>query len=550
MSQNDSKKRTALGTILYESKIIKNKDIERALTEQRECGCLFGEALLKLGLVTQEDVGWGLANQMNLPFIRLTSAQVDPAAVATVPEALARKHNALPFLLLEDELTLIVADPTDRLVVEEIGETTGRRINIGIGLEDEIKRLLDQVYGTAGVHNGFDVSSELWSPEELDELLRDGSGRAFLASLLVKAEQANATSVHLVPELQGTRVRFRINGQVQDVAKLSVAWATVSIARMRSLAGLHNGDRFAEGRLELDSVDINLHFHLNLLSTPHGMAATLINLSPGRFPKQISEFDLPRAEARQLKVLSQSRRGLLLVTGPDTLDKYRLLNLLARTRVRDNEMALAVGRFPLTPPEQFLLIGPEQDEERSIESTLRAVLDQGPDLLLIDNLSDQDSLQICLHAALSGRTLLSSLCFPDAASCLEYLSEVAESNVLLGTALTGIVSIANVGTADPEHDKPVSEAAAKRLLGLDSLPKGAKVLKRSRARPSSASGRIVLEVLQIDKPLADALKVGISGRELTTMLEQLKHEGLRDKVRALVLAGEAPIDEFEVLSVI
>ena len=549
MSSNQPPARTALGTILYQSKIIKKQDIDRALKEQKRSGCLFGEALVKLDLVTEEDVSWGLASQLNLPFIHLGNSRIDPAAVALVPEALARQHTALPFLLLDDELTVVVADPTNDKVRSEMEAISGRKINVGIGLKDEIEDTLDRVYGKDGLLPSYEVTSDAWSQEELTEMLSDSTGMAFLASLLALADKQGATSVHFVPDPLGTRLRFRVAGRLNNVAKLSPAWSTLLISRLRIMAGLKGEGMFFEGTVRLDSADRNYKFHLNLLSTPVGTAATMINLSPGRFPREISELDLNKRDSKRLKNLVAKRRGLLLVTGPDTLDKYRLLNLLAGSRRRPNELNLALGRFPITPPDEFLTIPPMEAGESSVLAAIEAVVAQDPDLLLIDNLADPDALQVCLHAALSNKALISTLSFPDAASCLEYLIEVVDSRVLLATALTGIVAVANLGLADPDTCKPVSASTARRVLGINDNNENLNVLRRkASSTPSSAQGMLVLEVFSMDPVISGALKNGICGEELMDLLRESGHQRLRDRVKQLVLDGEVPLDEFEVLA--
>ena len=114
-----------LGAILYTSQIITEKDIETALEEQKRTGLRFGETLVSLGIVMQEDIDWALSNQLDIPYVRIRKETVDPAAVQLVPAHIARKFNLLPLIRTGDELRIAIADPLDKEAVTEVERVTG-----------------------------------------------------------------------------------------------------------------------------------------------------------------------------------------------------------------------------------------------------------------------------------------------------------------------------------------------------------------------------------------------------------------------------------------
>lgn len=143
----DELKGKTLGAILLESQILTPEQIEVALAEQRRTGKRLGEVLLDLGFVTAEDVRWGLSRQQSYSFVRVRPEAVDPEAVRAVPADLARRHMLVPFLLVGNELTVVMDDPTNRAAIEEIARITGRSVVVSIGLPDEIRAALDACYG-------------------------------------------------------------------------------------------------------------------------------------------------------------------------------------------------------------------------------------------------------------------------------------------------------------------------------------------------------------------------------------------------------------------
>ena len=118
-------KKKALGDILSESRIISADDVAAALNEQQQSGARFGEALIKLGIVTQEDIDWALSNQLDIPYIRLKKDMIDPEAVALIPASMARSCNAIPLIKAGGELNIAIADPLNRVAIEALERQSG-----------------------------------------------------------------------------------------------------------------------------------------------------------------------------------------------------------------------------------------------------------------------------------------------------------------------------------------------------------------------------------------------------------------------------------------
>jgi MshEN domain len=138
-----------LGGILLDAGIIQEDHIEKALVEQKESGLRFGEALLKLGAIKAENIVWALSQQLNIPLIHVSASSVDMNAIALVPIEIAKKHTLIPYLLMEDELTIIIDDPFKEGAVEEVQAVSRRKVNLAVGMADEILAILDEVYEMA-----------------------------------------------------------------------------------------------------------------------------------------------------------------------------------------------------------------------------------------------------------------------------------------------------------------------------------------------------------------------------------------------------------------
>jgi len=134
----------SLGDILFTSQIITESDIQAALEEQQRTGQRFGEVLVNLGIVTQEDIDWALSNQLDIPYIRLKKEMIDPEAIGLIPAGLARTYNFIPLIRASGELSIAIADPLNRPAIEAIERQTGLSVNISVALIREIREMIDQ----------------------------------------------------------------------------------------------------------------------------------------------------------------------------------------------------------------------------------------------------------------------------------------------------------------------------------------------------------------------------------------------------------------------
>jgi len=172
-----------LGAILYNSRIISETDITAALEEQQRSSCRFGEALVTLGIVTQEDIDWALSNQLDIPYIRLKQEMIAPEALSLLPGRLCRIHQLIPLICAGDELSIAIADPLNKEAVTAAAEASGCRINLSVALVREINAMLDLCYGLPK-EDLLGFSSELLTPEQLASINADSSGQQLINSLL------------------------------------------------------------------------------------------------------------------------------------------------------------------------------------------------------------------------------------------------------------------------------------------------------------------------------------------------------------------------------
>ncbi len=533
-----------LGSILFDSRMIGQAEIERALDEQKRSGMRFGEALVKLGLVSREDVGWGLSHQLNIPFVRIQNELIDPEAVRITPEEMARRHQALPYLLIGDELTIVVEDPTDRRAVAEIAAIAGKRVIIGVGLAEEISAALDLVYGPAAASpRTDDLRSPLFEPARVAAMTADATGAQFVDALLAAALERRAASVHFAPQRGEVQVSFRVGGEMTPAATLGRAWMHVVNRRLKSL--LRQSDRRAgalEGSLPFAHAGRDVLFHASFIDTVNGEAIVLANVDAPEIGETFASLALDDDAARTLALLLAGRRGLLALTGPEHPAKYKFLRLLAESPPVQNRKRVAVGRWPYAAGADLIQLRRAAGRAAPLDA-LDAAVALDPDVLAIDDLMDRPLLDAALKEAAGARLVLGVLRLPTLAAGLEYLLENAESRVLLCAALRSVLSFHLARALTQENSVPDDRRdLAVRALRLTAAEARAATLRRAAGPPGPADRwRALVGLLPLDGALAALAK---SGAPRAQVVEAAQAAGSAAAARAMTLRGEIGLDDY------
>jgi type II secretory ATPase GspE/PulE/Tfp pilus assembly ATPase PilB-like protein len=543
---NDWKGRT-LGSILFDSRLIGEADIERALEEQKRSGVRFGDALVKLGLVSREDVNWGLAHQFNIPFVRIQNELIDMEAVRITPEETARRRMLLPYLLIGDELTVVVEDPTDRRAIAELEAITGKRVIVGVGLPEQIEAALDVVYGPAGVENrGADLQSDIFSAAESAAMVADATGELFVDGLLAAAVDRRAASVHFDAQSDRVAVRFRVGGEMAVAAVLSRAWMHAVNRRLKSM--LRHTDKRAgalEGLLPFNRGDRELFFQASFVDTLNGESIVLANLDAPEVPDALEAFGLDDATAAALAEMLGGRRGLVAVTGPESAAKQKFLKLLADAPALRNRKRVAVGRLPQLADADLIQLSPRAGRFAPLDA-LAAAAALDPDVLVIEDLMDAGVLAAALKEGAGSRLALGMLRLPTLSSGLEYLLERTESRVLLCEALRGLLSFHLARVLHSKNSAPDDrwDYAARVLRIRPAEAKGAS-LRRATGRAAAGDRWLPLVgLLPLDTALAALIKSGATAAQIVDARRSAAQSAFTTRLRDLAMRGEIGLDDY------
>lgn len=546
--------KSKLGSILVQSSMISPEDVQRALEEQRRSNVRFGEALINLGIVEEEDVGWGLANQLNVPFIRLTSDTFDPDAVRRVPEPLARRHNLVPFLKIDDELTVVIEDPLNKKAIAEVEAVSECKVNVCIGLPEEITEKINQVYGTiAGPQDDIsELDSDIFTPEDLEKIAADFSGDTFLRTLLNHTVSACATSVHFEPKNGKVNLRFRTEQGINQMGTISQGWFLVLVNRLKSLLDLsETQNNFIEGFLSHNIDDRRYMFYTSIVSSQSGNSVTLINLTPKDFPDDFDDLPITEDERESILRIIGGRHGLSMIVGPGKLEKLSFIDLILKKKHADVKKAFVIGSMPWFVDSGYIRLKVHVEDSQNILDGLKVAITQDPDILYVEDVWDRKVLQFALQAAISNTYVISTLHFPDTLLALEYANENIENKTLLSQSLRGLIGVHVFRLLCPECKQLDTDYAVQsRTLKMPrSEVEKNKIYRASSCDHCNGHGysgsKILIECLEIDQEMREFLKAGHKFSVVKDKIIKKGHRTIEQQATQLVLTGSIGIDDFK-----
>jgi type IV pilus assembly protein PilB len=443
-----------LGDTLLATGIITTAQLDQALAEQRVTGALLGETLLALKFITEEVLARALAHEAGVAFVDVAGKRPDPSAVALVPEPFARKHLLAPVELRGSVLHVVQANPFDVLALDDLRQLTARPLATTCATADEVRTLLDRAYRGHEDRTHADRRDE---PQPTADTEVRGAETPLLDRLVADAVTNDATDLHLEPEADRVRVRYRIDGGLVPGESLSTADYASLLTHVKALGGFDGESRAPQdGRTSQVVEGRRIDLLMSTLPTTDGETVAIRLLEKGKTLRALPELGLSRKDLSSVTELLEKPRGLLVVAGPGgsgtTSTLYAMLAHL--TNVSRNILTLE-------NPVECQVPGVRQTQIRpkagfTFATAMRSVLRQDPDVVMIGEMRDSETAQMALRAALSGVLVLSTLPTDDAASAVPRLTDMGLEPYLLSSALIGVVAQRLIRLICPECKERVT----------------------------------------------------------------------------------------------
>ncbi len=516
------RKRLRLGELLLNAGVLSEADLKTALAEQARRGGRLGEALIDMELIDEDQLIGAICEQLDISHVELSDFNVDPPLAARLPEITARRLRAVVLAEQVDGYLVGMVDPTDLLAEDELERQLGRPVHTAIVRERDLLRVLDRVYlhkeAIAGL--AAELGQEI-AESGLDEIGwsdaddSDALVSRLINSLLEEALRAGASDIHIEPGEEVLRIRFRVDGILheQPVGEKQVAAALVS--RLKLSAGLNIAERRLpqDGRFRVTVRGRLLDVRLSTLPTQHGETVVMRLLDQSGGMLDLAKLGLSEPLVDRLRGLIHRPDGILLVTGPTGSGKSTTL-YAALNELNAPERKLITIEDPVEyrlPRVNQVQIQPQIGLDFS--RVLRAALRQDPDIILVGEMRDRETVEIGLRAAITGHLVLATLHTNDAPSTAVRLLDMGAPGYLIASALRAVVAQRLIrrlcARCSEPHTPDASESVWLERIG------GAAAVEHTYRRAVGCndcdkrgySGRIgVYELLELDGAMQGALR--------------------------------------------
>ena len=541
-------KEGSIGAVLFKSKIITEQELKAALEAQKVSGCRIGEALVYSGVVTQEDIDWALANQLNIPYVRLKKENIDAAAVARVPGGLARRYQLFPLFLSGNELSVAMADPLNKEAIDTLTRVTGCQVTISVGLIREIREMQELTYGPDQGFADLGFSSALFSAKALEAINADLSGAALLNHLLLRVVQQKYGSLALQPLGDEVVLLARTGGQATEIGRLRATHYPLLTARIRKLAKLGPAAGLANcGVLSFLWQGKRIPFQALLLGGDGGEYVTLKLQISAPPLEELADLRLPPSKAADLKALAGAREGLILISQRDPEERCRLIDLFLDDCDSSGKTVLLIGERLGRGRKRYPRIPTGRDGADATASTLAAVLEHEPDLLVVEDVTEVGAFLAASKAVMRGKLVVAGMSYGNKGGVLKQLLYLHQKNYLIPTQLRGVVSCKGVLILCPAC-KEQYHPAAEELTALR-LPAQQREYYRPRGCPecdhTGYSGRrYLLDVIRFDRALLEAFEMIRKSSEIIRFMKDNGYRGITEEGAQLLERGEISPGEY------
>lgn len=539
-------KEGSLGAILFNSQIITEQDIKAALDEQQASGCRFGEALVRLGVVTQEDIDWALSNQLNIPYVRLKREMIDQDAVELIPATVARQYNLIPLLRMGDDLSLALADPLNKEAIGAVEELTGCQVTVSVALIREIREMQDICYGPAESATSLGFEADCFPERVLAEINADLTGARLLDYLLVFATQNKATGLSLQPVGDTVGIVVKRAGKTRHIGTLAGTYYPDVVLRLRKLAKIDGTtESTAGGTLGLRYKGAQLSFQVLVLRGAAGDYVTFKPQAAASFPARLADLGAADQIAR-LRDLAASDSGLVLAIHRDSEDRCRLMDLYLEECSTAGKSVILLGNGLGKGNKHFPRIPLPNGATGEAHDLLLAALEHDPDIVVVEDVTDSLSFIAATKAAMRGKLVVAGISSPDVDAAFKHLLHLWHRHYFVPGCLRGIISFKGVATLCPrcrgEYSPGREEIASLRLA----VPPAA-YFRAAGCPACDQTGhtgrRYLLDLITFDEGVLAAFESARDSRDIERYLQGAGYRGIMAEGEALLKAGEiSPVE--------
>lgn len=566
--ENQPKK--MLGELLVEAELITKEQLNECLVISKQLKLPLGSILVQKNYISVDDLREFLTFQTGKSFINTENLKIKRDVINLLPEDFIRLHKVMPIQIEDKNLVLGMLNPNDKRALNEVVYLTGLKITIRLMTSLEFNKLLETYFNksdqeTLEIIKTMEEEATFGEDESFSELIereiRDSSGSVakFNTKILCDAIDMGASDIHIEPRFQGYAVRFRISGILKEVLKLPPRVESAIITRYKVLAKMDIAEhrRPQDGTFSLKYKNISYDFRLNTLPVNGKEKMVIRVLVPAAAissdDKKISLIGASEHDMDELYKIIASPNGIILASGPTGSGKTTTLYSILKNLNKEE-----VNITTIEDPVEIKIERLNQSQinkkaDITFASNMRAILRQDPDIIMVGEIRDVETLDVSIAAALTGHLVLSTIHTNSAAATITRMIEMGAKDYLVSSTLTGVIAQRLVRRLCPkcrEKYKPTLEDA--KLVVSDSskyeefMNKTIYVAKGcEHCDYQGYDGRLgVYEILRITKDIRKMIALNSIELDIEEAAIKAGMSTLHQSCYNHIINGETTISEF------
>jgi len=562
------------GEFLVSKNLLSHNELVEALNKQREQGGRLGEVLLQSKMLSDEDVTYALAEYLSIEYVRLNDInKVDVKLARMLPESIAKRFCLVVVGERDDKLVVAMADPLNVIAIDTITLKMERQIKPVISQPRDICQVIELIYHGSDVEEqslrdlvqleiGQDeIQTELVVKDPEEEEANSEAAAIqppvirFVDLLLRQAVKSRASDVHIEPQEHSIVIRMRVDGRLQEMVPPAKKMQSAVVTRIKILAEMDIAERRLpqDGRLRIKASGRAVDVRVSVIPTIYGEKVVMRILDAASASHNLDQLGFEPGLLEEFKRMLSLPHGIIVITGPTGSGKsttlYSALNYL-----NDPTENITTVEDPV----EYRLAGINQIQVKpeinlDFARCLRAILRQDPDIILIGEIRDKETVEIAIKASLTGHLVLSTFHTNDAPSAISRFLYMGIEPYLLASTLNLVVAQRLVRKICDRCKEPIqlSEQALKRL-SID--PEKAKTAVFYHGRGCNNCGGMgyrgrlpIFEFLPIDHEISEKIIAGESESQIRALARQKGYGGLLESGVSKIWQGLTTAEE--VLSV-
>ena len=555
-----------LGELLIREKLITSEQLKSAAEYEKKNKVSIGSALVALGIITEENMAQALSRQLGYPYIDLSQFEVYPDVIELIPPDIAKKHMIMPIHRIRSFLTMAMVDPTDLDVIENVRFRTSLSVQPVIASESGVSEAINKYYGATdsmrvkeiideiesaddGSVNVVEEEEEEYDIQELTRSTEEAPVITLVNTIFMDAIKKGASDVHFEPYERSFRVRYRIDGVLHEMMDLAMKFKNPVISRVKILSSMDIAEKRLpqDGRLKMrvkwgDDNRKEVDMRISCIPTIFGEKIVSRILDRENLQLDLTRLGFERKSLNLFENAIARPFGIVLVTGPTGSGKTNTLYSAIST-LNSQEKNIMTAEDPV----EFYMAGVNQvniKEEIGLNfaASLRSFLRQDPDIMLIGEMRDYETVDIAVKAALTGHLVFSTVHTNDAAGTITRLINMNVEPFLISDSLVLIVAqrlVRRLCKKCREEHKITPEA----LVDIGYPPEEAEKVKPYKAKGCSVcsetgyKGRVGLfEVMEVTNDIKNLILAKAQPKDI-------KEIGIKNGMISLRQSGLAKIKE-------